>query len=115
MPGFLLPDRFPSELLPADEYRTARRATAAATLCADTKLRPAATILRASFRGRYRGGTQRVRALPTSHAAVPANHRRRRNGNQSGSLALAKLRDADSTPQTRPVLPDCSEFLQTWR
>src|SRR2546425_4818738 len=107
MPGFLLPDRFPSELPPADEYRPARRATAAAILCVDIKSRLVATIPRAGFQDQFRAATQRVRALPTSLAAVPAVRGPRRKRNQSGSLAPAKFRDADSTPQTRLVHPDC--------
>src|ERR1051325_3214639 len=115
MPDFLLSDRFPSGLPPADRHLAKRRATVAATLCADTKSQPSATILRVSVPDRYRAATQPVRALPILTAAIPAMRVPRRKRNRSGSLAPAKSPDADSFLQIRPVRLDCSEFHRTWR
>src|SRR5439155_6919125 len=113
MPGFHLLCRFRSGLPPVDRHWSTRRATFAATLFADTKSRPAAMIPRATFEGRYHAATQRVRALPTERAVVPAMQGPHRSRNRIGSFAPATHLDADSTPQTRPGRPDCSEFRQT--
>src|SRR6478752_7828220 len=100
MPGFHLLCRFQNGLPPVDPHRSTRRVVFAATLFAGTKLRPGAMIPLAAFGDRCYAATQRVRALPIERAEIPVMQAQHRSRNQSGSLAPAIHRDADSTLQT---------------